>query len=184
MNKIKITFILSGLTVIFAIFSLYNNVISDNEHDNKTSDISSKTNVMDKIIQQPIKSESDPEVEELSSKMMLLMHWKFISDTSNNLSEISYAIQTKQFDVAQEKLSDFSVEYDRHESNLQKLDILEKYEPVRDKMISYVKLVKSGLEKTSIAIQNDDLELMSEATNSLINAKNIENEINNMIKIW
>jgi hypothetical protein len=64
------------------------------------------------------------------------------------------------------------------------LDIIEKYEPVRNKMIQYVELIQDTLEQMSVWIQNDDSEAMTEATNSLIKAKNIENEISTIIKVW
>ena len=165
-SKNHIILILSGIAAIFAIAGLYNNLTSENESDHKISDIESK------------------QVDEIFSKMILLMHWKFIADTSNELSDISDDLRTKKFDAGKEKLKYFSSEYDGHKSNLQTLDIIEKYEPVRNKMIQYVELIQDALEQMSVWIQNDDSEAMTEATNSLIKAKNIENEISTIIKVW
>jgi len=186
-SKNQIILIISGLVAIMGIASLYNTLTSENESDNKISVISPNTSIVsNQEAKQPSKTEpsSDPEVDEIFSKMILLMQWKFITDTSNELSDLSDDLRTKKFDAGKEKLKYFSSEYDRHKSNLQTLDIIEKYEPVRNKMIQYVELIQDTLEQMSVWIQNDDSEAMTEATNSLIKAKNIENEISTIIKVW
>ena len=180
-SKNQMVLIISGLVAVMGIASLYHTVTSENESDNKISDIPLTPSV---VSSQEEKSKSDQEVDEISSKMILLFHWKFIIDTSNELSDLSDDLRTKKFDAVQEKLKYFSVEYDGHKSNLQTLDIIEKYEPVRHKMVQYVELTQSALEQMSVGIQNDDPEAMTEATTSLIKAKVIENEISTIIKVW
>jgi|CXWL01.1.fsa_nt_gi hypothetical protein len=180
-SKNQMILIISGIVAVMGIASLYHTMTSENGSNTKISDIPLTPSVGSS---QEKKSKSDQEVDEISSKMILLMHWKFITDTSNDLSDISDALRTKKFDVVQEKLNYFSGEYDRHKSNLQTLDIVEKYEPVRNKMIQYVEITQGALEQMSAGIQNDDSEAMTEATNSLIKAKNIENEISTIIKVW
>lgn len=183
-SKNYLILIVSGIAAIFAIVSLYNTLTSENESDNKISDISTNTSVVNNQ-ESKTEASSDPEVDDLSNKMILLMHWKFITDTSAELSaDLSENLRTKKFDMVQEKLKYFSIEYDRHKSNLQTLDIIEKYEPVRNKMIQHIELTQDALEQTSTAIRNNDSEAMDEATNSLIKAKDVKNEISTIIKIW
>lgn len=130
------------------------------------------------------KSKSDPKVDELSNKMILLLHWTFITDTVNEQKTLSNDLNIKSNDEIQERLNYFLNEYDRHKSNLQKLDVIEKYDPVRTKMIQYVETIQDGLKKISIGVQNGDSSAMSEAGHILFKAKDIENEISTIIKVW
>lgn len=91
-SKNHIMLIISGITAIFAILSLYNVINSQNDSDDKVSDISPNTSVVDnQEAKQSSKTELpiDPEVAKLSSMTMLLFHWKFILDSAEVFGDTS-----------------------------------------------------------------------------------------------
>lgn len=91
-SKNHIMLIISGITAIFAIVSLYNILNSQNDLDDKISDISPNTSVVDnQEAKQSSKTElpTDPEVAKLFNMSMLLFHWKFILDSAKEFGDTS-----------------------------------------------------------------------------------------------
>jgi hypothetical protein len=84
--------IISGITAIFAIVSLYNILNSQNDSDDKISDLSPNTSIVDnQEAKQSSKTEpvTDPEVAKLFNMSILLFHWKFILDSAEAFGDTS-----------------------------------------------------------------------------------------------
>jgi hypothetical protein len=91
-SKNHIVLIISGITAIFAIISLYNILNSQNESDDKISGISPNTSVVsNQEAKQSSKTElpTDPEVAKLASKIILLLHWQFILNSAKEFGDTS-----------------------------------------------------------------------------------------------
>jgi hypothetical protein len=90
-SKNHIVLILSGITAIFAIISLYNILNSQTEANDKISVTTPDSNIINNEVSQSSKTElpSDSEVAKLASMGTLLLHWQFILDSAKEFGDTS-----------------------------------------------------------------------------------------------
>lgn len=128
---------------------------------------------------------ADSETQELASKMILLMHWKFIQDSVKEVKSVPIQIEDEnQIKEITPKLDFMSSEFKRHSDNIKKTDIVEKYRPIKEKMIEYADILVSSLNHISQGYSELDDNKIQLSIDELAKAKEIENEITNIISGW